>query len=37
MDSMVNYMDHDYSVPLGAIKCLSMSLHDRETVTQTIM
>ena len=37
MDSILNYMDHDSSVLLGAIKCLPMPLHDRDTVTQTIM
>ena len=37
MDSILNYMDHDYSVLLGAVKCLPMSLADRDTVTQTII
>ncbi len=27
----------DYSVLLGAVKCLPMALHDRDTVTQTIV
>jgi len=36
MDNLVNYMDHDYSVLLEAIKCLPMPASDRDAVTQTI-
>ncbi len=36
MDNLVNYMDNDYSVLLGAVKCLPMPSSDRDAVTQTI-
>lgn len=36
MDNLVNYMDNDYSVLLGAVKCLPMPSCDRDAVTQTI-
>ena len=36
MDNLVNYMDNDYSVLLGAVKCLPMPASDRDAVTQTI-
>nr|CAG4650054.1 EOG090X03TW [Sida crystallina] len=37
MDSILNFTDQDYSFLLGAVKCLPMSLNDRETVSQTIV
>lgn len=36
MDNLVNYMDNDFSVLLGAVKCLPMPASDRDAVTQTI-
>ena len=36
MDNLVNYMDQDFSVLLGAVKCLPMPSTDRDAVTQTI-
>lgn len=36
MDNLVNYMDVDYSVLLGAVKCLPMPASERDAVTQTI-
>jgi hypothetical protein len=36
MDNLVNYMDTDFSVLLGAVKCLPMPSCDRDAVTQTI-
>nr|CAG4643112.1 EOG090X03TW [Ilyocryptus agilis] len=36
LDNLVNYMDNDFSVLLGAVKCLPMPASDREAVTQTI-
>lgn len=36
MDNLVNYMDNDFSILLGAVKCLPMPSSDRDAVTQTI-
>nr|CAG4638358.1 EOG090X03TW [Cyclestheria hislopi] len=37
MDSLVKYMNEDFSVLLGGIRCLPMLPQDREAVTQTIV
>nr|CAG4646153.1 EOG090X03TW [Macrothrix elegans] len=36
MDNLVSYMANDYSILLGAVKCLPMPASDRDAVTQTI-
>nr|CAG4647791.1 EOG090X03TW [Moina brachiata] len=36
LDNLGIYMDSDYSVLLGAVKCLPMLSSDRDSVTQTI-
>nr|CAG4640753.1 EOG090X03TW [Eulimnadia texana] len=36
MDSLINYIDNDWSVMLGAVKFLPMASNDRDAISQTI-